>query len=111
MHLAEPPSGRNDFAAMVQIRDSASGVGRYRFRLIWETGPVSELQREAAGRRDDGFTANNAINFRGRGMGEVRINGNGPRRLQDATIDIDRGGKILVSFRGEGPRPVIFSGT
>ena len=110
MHLAEPPSGRNDFGAMVQIRDSASGFGRYRFRLTWETGPVSELQREAAGRRDDGFTANNAINFRGRGTGEVRINGNGPRRLQDATIDIDRGGRIVVSFRSEGPRPVVFTG-
>jgi len=110
MHLGEPPSGHNDFAAMVQIRDAAGGFGRYRFRLSWETGPVSELQREAAGRRDEGFTANNALNFRGRGLGEVRINGNGPRRLQDATINIDRGGKIVVSFRAEGPRPVVFTG-
>jgi hypothetical protein len=110
MHLAEPPSRRNDFAAMVQIRDSSNGFGRYRFRLSWETGPVSELQRDAAGRRDEGFTANNALNFRGRGLGEVRINGNGPRRLQDATINIDRGGKIVVSFHAEGPRPVVFTG-
>jgi len=109
MQLAEPPSGRNDFAAMVQIRDSASGFGRYRFRLSWQTGTVSELQREAAGRRDEGYTANNALSFRGRGMGEVRING-GPRRLQDATIDIDRGGRIVVSFRSDGPRPIVFTG-
>jgi hypothetical protein len=110
IRLAEQPSGRNDFGAMVQIRDSASGFGRYRFRLSWETGPVSELRREEVGRRDDGYTANNALNFRGRGLGEVRINGNGPRRLQDATIDIDRGGKIVVSFRSQGPRPVVFTG-
>ena len=111
MRLAEPPSGHNDFAAMVQIRDSSGGFGRYRFRLSWETGPVSELQREAAGRRDEGFTANNAINFRGRGLGEVRIDGNPSRRLQDATIDIDRGGRVVVSFRTEGPRPIVFTGS
>ena len=117
IRLAEPPSRRNDFAAMVQIRDSSSGFGRYHFRLSWEMGPGGEMRRDEParqdepGRRGDGFVWNNALNFRGRGMGEVRINGNGPRRLQDATIDIDRGGKILVSFRGEGPRPVVFSGT
>ncbi|MGD0871232.1 MAG: hypothetical protein ABSB88_16900 [Bryobacteraceae bacterium] len=111
IRLAEPPSRRNDFGAMVQIRDSSRGFGRYHFRLSWETGPVSELRRDEPDRRDERFIWNNALNFRGRGMGEVRINGNGPRRLQDATVEVDRGGKIVVSFRSEGPRPVVFTGT
>jgi len=110
IRLAEPPSARNDFAAIVQIHDTASGFGRYHFRLSWETSAVSELRREEAGRHEDGFAANNALSFRGRGMGEVRINGRDPRRLQDATVDIDRGGKIVVSFRSEGPRPVVYTG-
>jgi hypothetical protein len=110
MRLVDPPSGRNSFAAMVRIRDSAGNFGRYRFRLSWETGPVSYLPRGAAGRHDEGFTANNALSFHGRGMGEQRIDGNGPRRLQDATINIDRGGRIVVSFHSEGPRPIVFTG-
>lgn len=110
IRLIEPPSARNNFAAIVRIHDSAGGFGRYRFRLTWETSAVGELRREEATRHEDGFTANNVINFKGRGMGEVRINGSSPRRLQDATIDIDRSGKIVVSFRGDGPRPVVFTG-
>jgi hypothetical protein len=110
IHLAEAPSGRNDFAAVVQIHDSASGFGRYRFRLSWETSAIGELRREEAGRHEDGFTANNALSFKGRGTGEVRINGNDPRRLQDATIEIDRSGKIVVSFRTDGPRPAVYTG-
>ena len=121
IRLAEPPSRRNDFAAMVQIRDSSSGFGRYHFRLNWETGPADmrreepgrggDMRRNEPGRGDERFVWNNALNFRGRGMGEVRINGNGPRSIQDATVDIDRGGRIVVSFRGQGPRPEVFTGT
>jgi hypothetical protein len=33
--LLSPPSRRNDFTAVVRIRDSASGAGRYHFRLSW----------------------------------------------------------------------------
>jgi hypothetical protein len=110
MHLAEAPSFRNDFAAVVEIRDAAPGFGRYRFRLTWDAGPISELQREEVGHRDDGFLANNALTFRGRGMGEVRINGSDPRRLQDATVDIDQAGKIAVSFRTDGPHPIVYTG-
>lgn len=33
--LLSPPSRRNDYAAVVRIRDSASGAGRYHFRLSW----------------------------------------------------------------------------
>jgi hypothetical protein len=33
--LLSPPSGRNGYAAVVRIRDNASGAGRYNFRLSW----------------------------------------------------------------------------
>ena len=116
IRLAEQPSRLDDFDAVVRIRDSSSSFGRYHFRLSWETGPGGELRREEPGReepgrRGGGFVMNNALSFRGRGMGDVRINGNNPRRLQDATVDIDRGGKIVVSFRSQGPRPEVFTGT
>ncbi len=108
--LVEQPSRSNDFAAIVQIRDPSSGFGRYHFRLTWETGPGADLRREELSRHDESFVWNNALNFQGRGMGEMRMNGAAPRRLRDATIDIDRGGRVVVSFRGEGPRPVVFTG-
>jgi hypothetical protein len=36
--LLSPPSGRNGYAAVVRIRDSAGGAGRYHFRLSWGIG-------------------------------------------------------------------------
>jgi hypothetical protein len=33
--LLSTPSRRNDYTAVVRIRDSASGAGRYHFRLSW----------------------------------------------------------------------------
>ena len=136
--LMEPPSRRNGFATVVRIRDSSGGTGRYQFRLTWEQGALSsdygrgnEGRGPIGGRRDDevrgpgnrggrgyeddrrgpsGFSWNNVVDFRGRGRGEAQLNGRS-ERLSDVTVDIDRGAKIVVNFRGERGRPVIFSGT
>src|SRR5215471_1416968 len=35
IRLLAEPSRRNGFAAIVRIRDSSGGFGRYHFRLIW----------------------------------------------------------------------------
>src|SRR5882762_5194639 len=35
IRLLAEPSRRNDFAAVVRIRDSSGGFGRYHFRLTW----------------------------------------------------------------------------
>jgi hypothetical protein len=125
IRLVEPPSRRNDFAAVVRVRDSASGFGRYHFRLNWDAVPVGGNPRRetAEPRRDDrdlrgpeGFAWNNVLNYRGRGLGESRLNGRG-EPLADVSVDIDRGAKIVVSFlteRGRGAvrgRQVVFSGT
>src|ERR1035437_1122908 len=38
IRLAAEPSRRNDFTAVVHIHDTASGEGRYHFRLSWVIG-------------------------------------------------------------------------
>jgi len=98
IRLAAPPDGRNDFAAIVRIRDSAEGFGRYHFRLLWNLDPVG------------GLVLNNVISFRGRGGGTAAMNDSDSRRLLDVNVDIDRGGKLLVSFRADRGPAVLFTG-
>jgi hypothetical protein len=121
--MVEPPSRRNDFAVIVRIRDSAGGFGRYHFRLSWAIGATSELPppggdrspnfpRDDGGRRPGGgFAWNNAMHFNAPGRGGSTLSGYGAQRLNDATVDIDRGGRIQVSFRTSTGRPITFSGT
>jgi hypothetical protein len=143
--LAEPPSPRNDFTALVRIRDSAGGFGRYHFRLSWAITATSEFPRRDGDRPPDaprrdgdrppdaprrdgdrppefprgdgdrgpggGFAWNNVIHFSGPGRGGSTLSGYGSQRLSDATVDIDRGGRIQISFRTDTGRPITFSGT
>jgi hypothetical protein len=130
IRLLAEPSRRNDFTAIVHIRDSSGGEGRYHFRLSWVIGgggppegrrgfgggPPEE--RRGFGAPPDerrgggpGFSWNNTINFRGQGRGSSALNNFGEQRLSGVSVDIDRGGKILVSFRGERGRPLSFTGT
>jgi hypothetical protein len=135
IRLLAEPSRRNGYAAVVAIRDSDGGQGRYHFRLTWQlTGDSfgrpgnrrDDFDRPGAGRPDfdrgpemgrggppagGGFSWNNTIHFNGQGRGESRVGGYSPERLFDATVDIDRGGRIHVSFRTDSGRPLIFSGT
>ena len=50
------------------------------------------------------------MNFQGRGRGSAQLSGFGEQRLSDVNVDIDRGGKIVVSFRAERGRPITFVG-
>jgi hypothetical protein len=135
IRLLAEPSRRNDFAAIVRIRDSDGGEGRYHFRLSWQmtgmdTRPPDD--RRDDGRRDadrppdrhdnterrdgddrrgpPGFSWNNVVSFQGRGRGTASINNFSEQRLSDANVDIDRGGKVVVSFRTDRGRPVVFTG-
>jgi hypothetical protein len=124
IRLLSEPSRRNDFSAIVRIRDSSGGFGRYHFRLTWmQTG--SDYRTGGPGglnpgrRRDDdfgrprggnGFSWNNAINFKGNGRGEVSTSNFGQMRLGQVNIDIDRGGKVAASFRAERGRTLVFTG-
>lgn len=117
VRLLSEPSRRTDFQAVVRIRDSSGGEGRYHFRLSWMmTGDIGP-DRGRPGDRDDhdrgrgDLAWNNALHFGGRGRGISTLSGYGEQRLSEVNVDIDRGGRILVSFRTGSGRPLSFSGS
>lgn len=122
--LVEPPSPRNGFTAIVRIRDTSGGFGRYHFRLSWLAagGPGSggftgggrppDFERDRpGGGGGGGFAWNNVVHFSGQGQGRSNLTGFGQQRLFDANVDIDRGGRIQVSFTTNSGRPIGFVGT
>jgi len=131
IRLVAEPSRRNNFTAIVHIRDSAGGEGRYHFRLSWamgglgrppeqrpappeeRRGPPEERRAPPEERRGGGpgFSWNNTIDYRGQGRGASVLNNQGEQRLFDVTVNVDRGGRILVSFRGDRGRPLSFTGS
>ncbi len=122
IRLVDPPNFRNDFSAVVHIRDSAGGLGRYHFRISWAMGSVGgpppgpERPHDIDPRRPDsgGFAWNNTLHSAMRGRGEAAMERAGDRGdiapLDDVTVDVDRGGKILISFRSGRNAPVTFEG-
>jgi len=130
IRLLAEPSRRNDFQAIVRIRDTPGGEGRYHFRLSWMmTGGRPDITRRdpddlrrdgddpGRRRRDDdlddrrgGLAWNNATHFAGPGRGSSTLTGYGAQRLMDVSVDIDRGNRIQVSFRTDSGRPLSFSG-
>ena len=123
IRLLAEPSRRTDFQAVVRIRDNSSGEGRYHFRISWAMtggGAFSAPGRDSfPGRRGDfdgddrrgGFAWNNNLHFTSPGRGSSTLSGYGAQRLFDTIVDIDRGGRILVSFRTDSGRPITFSGS
>ena len=133
IRLLAEPSRRNDFSAILHIRDTSGGQGRYHFRLSWAmTGPgdtrggdrpmdrpmdrPGEFPRGGDrpggfARPGGGFAWNNVLHYTGPGRGASSLAGVGSQRLLDATVDIDRGGRVQVSFRTDTGRPLIFSGS
>ena len=113
IRLVEPPSRKNNFTAIVRIRDSSGSEGRYHFRLTWEMTGFTGSPGPARNRpfdRGGGLAWNNVEHYTGRGHGVAQASGSGTQRLLEATVDVDRGGRVLVSFRTEGGRPLTFSG-
>lgn len=112
IQLMEQPNPRNGFAAVVMIRDSSGGVGRYHFRLSWDMR-AADYRGEDEPRRvpvPGGFAWNNVIHFRGEGRGVATMGDGFEQRLFNVNVDIDRGGHIVVVFRGERGRELSFSG-
>ena len=120
IRLLSEPSPRNGWAAIVAIRDSAGGEGRYHFRVSWlMTGSDYRREDRPPTRRDEdfdrprggpGFSWNNTVNYRGEGRGTANISGAGDLRLGQVSIDIDRAGKVVAWFRVDRGRPLTFSG-
>jgi hypothetical protein len=120
------PTPRNGNSTVVRIHDYSGGYGRYSFRLTWlitmeapgrggpppgrgeGRGPGDFGRGGEPGRGPDFWRE--AINFRGRGSGEAQINNFRPERLSDAVVDIDRLGRITVTFRSDRGRSLVFSG-
>ena len=121
IRLVGEPSRRNGFAAVVLIRDSAGGEGRYHFRLSWmicgvpmappapQAPPSPDYGRDRP--RGGGFAWNEVMAFRGEGRGTVTYGGGGPPlRLFGCNVDVDRRGRLVAVFRMEGGRTLSFSG-
>jgi hypothetical protein len=126
IRLLSEPSRRSNFAAVVRIRDSSGGFGRYHFRITWDmTGgslgnqggfgndrPNSRsLDRPSGGGYGGNMAWNNVMRYSGPGRGQSVLQGSGTQRLSDVSVNIDRGGRLQVSFRTESGRPLSFTGT
>jgi hypothetical protein len=58
-----------------------------------------------------GFSWNNTIDFHGQGHGSSTLNDSAEKRLFNVSVNVDRGGRMVVSFRGEhGRPPLTFTG-
>ncbi len=106
IRLVEEPEKRNGFGAVVHIRDSAGGAGRYHFRLSWATKSYA-FDKPPAG---PGFSWNNALSFTGNGRGVAVTEGRDRVPLLQVTMEIDRAGKVAIWFRCEHGRPLMFTG-
>ena len=121
IRLIAEPSRRNNYSAVVLIRDSSGGQGRYHFRLTWAMS-AADYRHESGGFPARGyndrpggrpgppeFTWNNALSFRGNGRGAATLNGF-DRRLLDCKVEIDRGGKAIITFRTDRGGSLSFYG-
>jgi hypothetical protein len=116
IRLMDPPSRRTNFAAVVRIRDTSGGQGRYHFRLTWDERAADYRPGPPTGGFDDrrpgppAFAWNNTLNFRGDGRGNASTSGGFEQRLGNCIVDIDRGGRVVVTFRAERGRELVFTG-
>jgi len=123
VRLLSQPSRRNGYQAVVRIRNRPGGEGRYHLRLTWlmtdspdfpspdGDGSFGDRRPGDLDNRPGGLTWNNTTHLAGRGRGTSTVRGNSTQRLSDVSVDIDRSGRILVSFRTEGGRRLSFSGS
>ncbi len=114
IRLAAGPSPRNRNTAVVYIRDSAGGEGRYHFRLSWAIQGGGDERREGPDRDDrrgDAFRWDDQIGFRGDGRGSVFVSDRGEQKLFDVNVNIDRRGVIGVTFRMDRGQTLAFTGT
>ncbi len=110
IRLTEPPSPRNGFRAIVFIRDSSGGEGRYHFRLSWAMAEPRDIRRQFEDPRPGGLAWNNAIQSTAQGRGEARFREEPPLRLGLITVNIDRGNRILVTFQTDRRDAISLSG-
>lgn len=133
IQLLAEPSRRSGYAAIVRIRDSKSGEGRYHFRIKWAlTGGGGWRGRDEGSLRgpgegswrgpDQGTLApppaersrdlsrwDRTIFYTGRGRGRFFRPGQGQRRISGVVVRIERNGRVLTDLHTERGR-VSFGG-
>lgn len=129
MRLLAEPSRRNNYQAVVRIRDGDPGECHCHFRLTWDVAGDNrdftrrdpddfrrdgDIDDRRGGDHDDrrgSLTWNNTTHFSGPGRGSSTLSGYGAQRLFDVNVDIDRGNRILVQFKTDSGRSLSFSGS
>ncbi len=112
--LIEPPGPRNGYRAIVRIRDSKGGEGRYHFRLTWSlTGGFSQplpRGRDRSPWQDSAPPVQSNVRYSGPGAGTYQRGSDRAIRLGQARVDVDRSGGARVVFEADDGRPLAFSG-
>ena len=113
IRLLSPPSRNSNFAAVVRIRDSQGGEGRYEFRLSWAMtgayqGGDRDMRPPGQGRGWPGW--NDSVEFRGRGSGTYTRSNERRRQLNNAEVSVDREGRVRVRFDTNIGGPLAFIG-
>lgn len=115
MRVVEEPSRRNGNSLRVAIRDSEGGEGRYHFRVSWDLdGDDSSGGRPGYNRPDfpgypGGGGGSNQWSLNSRefdstvqGDGKFYVANTPDRDLNEARVQLERGGRAYVEFRGRG---------
>jgi hypothetical protein len=122
IRLLSQPSRSSNFAAVVRIRDSQGGEGRYDFRLSWAMtgayqGGGGDMRPPAP--RDDMRLPgpdrgrpvwNDSVEYRGRGSGIYTRSHERRRQLNNAEVSVDREGRVRVRFDTSFGGPLAFMG-
>jgi hypothetical protein len=120
--LLSEPNGRNGYRAVVRIRDSQGGEGRYHFRIEWRmTGGERGSSDDRGYRNNDRVPYNDrshwndrgrvgTVDFSGRGRGTYDRENEHVRRINNATIRVDGNGGVRADFQTEDGRRLSFAG-
>ncbi|HXS96074.1 MAG TPA: hypothetical protein VN736_15820 [Candidatus Limnocylindrales bacterium] len=106
IRLVSEPTRGNGGTAVVFIRDSAGGEGRYHFRLSWEMEGAG--YSEAVPPPPPAFRRNE-VRFRGPGSGSMRV-GQRETPLFDARVNVEPGGDAEIQFQTDRREPMFLRG-
>lgn len=125
IRLLTEPSPRSGGAAVVRIRDSEGGTGRYHFRLSWDITardrPPDNRDRDYRRERDRDYPRdrssdygeprwNRRLFFTGRGDGTYEHDRHARERIYNVVVRVEPNGSVSVSFDRERRGRLNFTG-